>query len=67
VLQQFVKVYNTVHTANGMAPAVVTYKHVLEIWTRIHDRRSRVRVGKVKFNLGQHVIISKEKMKFAKA
>ena len=49
-----------------MAPAAVTDKHVLEIWTRMKDRKCRVRVGKVKFNVGQHVRISKEKMKFAK-
>ena len=46
-----------------MAPVDVTDKHVLEIWTRM---RSRVRVGKFNFNVGQHVRIIKEKMKFAK-
>ena len=30
------------------------------------DSNERVRVGKVKFNVGQHVRMSKEKMKFAK-
>ena len=43
MIQQFVKAYNTVHTADGMAPAAVTDKHVLEIWTRMNDRRSHVR------------------------
>jgi len=66
VLQQFVESYNTVHTAHGMAPATVTDKHVLAIWTRMNARRSRVRVGKVKVNVGQHARISKEKTKFAK-
>jgi len=66
-LQQFVKAYNnTVYTAHGMTPAAVTDKHVLEIWTRMNARKSRVRVGKVKFDVGQHARISKEKMKFAK-
>ena len=66
MLQQFVKAYNnTVHTAHGMAPAAVTAKHELEIWTRMNNRRSRVRVGRVQFNVGQHVRISKEKIKFA--
>ena len=59
MLQQFVKLYN-VHTAHGVAPAAVTDKHVLEIWNRMNDR-SRVRVGTVKFNVGLHVRISKEK------
>ena len=63
VLQQFVKAYNTVRTAHGMAPAAVTDKHVLDIWIRM---RSRVRVAKVKFFVGQHFRISKEKIKFAK-
>ena len=49
-----------------MADAAGTIKHILEIWTRMNDRRSRVRVGKFKFNVGQHDRISKEKMKFAK-
>ena len=62
VLQQFAKAYYTVLTAHGMAPAAVTYKDVLEIWTRV---RSRGRVGKVKFHVGQNVRINKEKMKFA--
>jgi len=31
VLQQFVKAYNTLHTAHGMATVAMTYKHVLEI------------------------------------
>ena len=48
-----------------MAPAAVTDKHVLEILTRMNGRRSRVDVRRVKFNVGQHVRISKEKMKFA--
>ena len=65
VLQQFVKSYNTVYTAHGMAPAAVIEKHFLVLWTRMNDRRSCVRVGKVEFNVGQHVR-SKEKMKFAK-
>ena len=67
MLQQFVKAYNnTVHAAHGMAPAAVTDKHVLELWTRMNARNSRVRVGNVKFDVGQHARISKEKIKFAK-
>ena len=67
VLQQFVRAYNnTVHTALGMAPAAVTDKHVLEIWTRMSETRSRVHLGRVKFKVRQHVRISKEKMRFAK-
>ena len=62
-LQQFVESYKTVHTAHGMAPAAGTDKHVLAIWTRM---MSRVRVGKVNFDVGQHVRISKKKMKFSK-
>ena len=32
----------------------------------MNRRRRRIRVAKVKFSVGQHVRISKEKMKFAK-
>ena len=66
VLQQFVKAYKAVNSALGMAPAVVTDKHILEIWTRLNDMRSRVPVGRDKFNVGQLVKISKEKIKFTK-
>ena len=44
-LQQFLKAYNnTVHTAHSMAPIAVTDKHVLEIWTPMNGRRTRVHV-----------------------
>jgi hypothetical protein len=46
-----------------MDPAAVTDKQVLEIWPRMNKKRSRVRVGIVKFRVG-HVRI--KKMKFAK-
>jgi hypothetical protein len=49
-----------------MAPAAVTDKQVLDIWTRTNDKRSRVRIGKVKFRAVQRVIISNEKIKFLK-
>ena len=49
-----------------MAPSAVTDGHVLEIWTRMNRKRSRARVGRVRFRVGQHVRISNEKMKFAK-
>ena len=63
VLQQSVKACNnTVHTSLGMAPTAVTAKNVIEIWTRMNDRRTRVRVGRVKFNVEQYVRISKEKI-----
>ena len=32
----------------------------------MNEKRSRVRFGRVKFRVGQHVRISKEKMRFAK-
>jgi hypothetical protein len=64
VLQQFVKAYNTVHTTHGTATAALTCKPVLEIWTRMNDRRCRVRLGRVKFNVGQRVRIIMDKMKF---
>ena len=49
-----------------MAPSRVTEAEVL-IWLRMEVRRLRVRVATAKFRVGQHVCISKEKMKFAKA
>ena len=67
VLPKFVKAFNaSVHSATGMAPARVTDSDVLAIWRRMNDKRRRVRNVKAKFMVGQHVRISKEKMKFAK-
>ena len=66
VLQQFVKAYVTVPTSIGTAPTTVTDRRIFEIWNSMNDKRSRVRLGRIKFQVGQHVRISKEKMKFAK-
>ena len=49
-----------------MAPAAVTDAHLLEIWNNMNEKRSRVRIGSVKFSVGQHVSISKKKMRFGK-
>jgi len=67
ILPQFVKGYNaTIHGTTGMAPARVTDSDVLAIWDRMNEKRSRVRTARPKLSVGQHVRISKEKMKFAK-
>jgi hypothetical protein len=67
VLQKFVKGYNaTVHSTTGKAPARVTDSDVLAIWERINEKRDRIHIAQPKFRIGQHVRISKEKIKFAK-
>ena len=68
VLPKFVKVYNeTVHSNTGIAPSRVADLDVLVIWRRMEAKRRSVRVTKAKFCVGEHVSISKEKMKFAKS
>ena len=65
VSPKFVRAYNdTVHTKTGMAPLRVTDSDVHAIWKRMNHRR--IRVAKVKFSVGQHVRINKDKMKFPK-
>ena len=65
VLQKFVDPYNdTVHSATGMAPSKVTDSDVLAIWKKMNKKIRRVRTIGAKFTVGQHVRISKEKMKF---
>jgi hypothetical protein len=67
VLDRFVKAYNdTPHTATGMAPSKVGETDVLKIWKRLNERKRRRRAVAPKFTVGQHVRISKEKMRFAK-
>jgi hypothetical protein len=68
VLPKFVKAYNdTVHSTPGMAPSRVTHADVLAIWKR-RQKESVCRVTKAPtFQMGQHVRISKEKMRIAKA
>ena len=67
VLQKFVRGYNaTVHGTTGMAPALVTDSDVLAIWQRMNARLGKIPIARLKFRVGQHVRISKEKMKFAK-
>jgi len=64
ILSKFVRAYNdTVHTTTGMALSRVTVSDFLAIWKRMSRRR--IRVTQVKFTVGQHVRISKEKMNFA--
>ncbi|GFG31344.1 hypothetical protein Cfor_03978 [Coptotermes formosanus] len=67
VLPHFIKGYNaTVHSAIRMAPANVTDKDILTIWNTLSTKHYRTRSAKSGFRVGQHVRISKEKMKFAK-
>jgi hypothetical protein len=54
-------------TQTTRQPSRVTDADVLTIWRRMECRSLLVRVAKAKFRVGQHVRISNEKMKFAKA
>ena len=68
VLHKFVKDYNdTVHITNGIAPLKFADSVILTTWKRMNAKRLRIRYVKVKFLVGQHVRISTEKLKFAKA
>ena len=67
VLPKFVKGYNdTVHSATGMTPYKVTNSDILAILNKMRPRHSFVPRASVRFRAGQHVRISKEKLKFAK-
>jgi len=66
VLPKFVRSYNdTVHSTTAMAHLRMTDSDVNAIWNW-KICHLRIRVAKVKFSVGQHVRISKEKMKFPK-
>ena len=69
VLPQFVRAYNdTVYSAIGKAPSKVTESGVLAICKKATDKNRRhVRIViAAKFHIGQHVRISKEKMRVSK-
>ena len=60
--------YNdTVHSTSGMATSRLTDSDVLAIWKRMEEARGRFRVTKATFQVGQHIRISKETKRFAKA
>jgi len=66
VLLNFVKAYNdTVHTTTGMAPSRASDSDVVIKWKRLVEKKSSIRVIRLRFRVGQHVRISKEKMKLA--
>jgi hypothetical protein len=67
VLLKFVKGYlYMIHSATGMAPSKVTDTDILKIWSKMRAKQTSVRRAPVKFKVGQHVRISKEKLKYAK-
>jgi len=49
-----------------MASSRVSDSDILAIWKRMDEKRRSIRVYRARFHVGQHVRISKEKMKFAK-
>src|SRR5215475_2964924 len=67
VLPQVVRSYNdAVHSSIGMAPSKVTDSNVLAIWQRLNKKSSKIKTALPKFRVGDHVRISKQKMRFAK-
>jgi transposase len=67
VLPKFVKGYNyTAHSTTGMAPSKLTDTDTLKIWRKMRAKHNSLRRAPVKFKVGRHVRISKEKLKFAK-
>ena len=68
VLPKFVIGYNaSIHSTTGIAPSSVRDTDVLAIWNRMKEKADKAkRLDKLKFRVGQHVRISKEKVKFAK-
>jgi len=62
-----VRGYNaTVHSTTGMPPARVTDSDILTIWQIMSQKQGKIPIAQPRFRVGQHLRISKEKMKFAK-
>ena len=67
MLPKFVRGYNdTVHSTTSMEQFKVTDSDIHAIWSKMRSKRSSIRRTAVRFSVGQHVRISKEKLKFAK-
>ena len=67
VLPKFVRGYtDTVRSATGMATSKVTDSDILAIWNKMRSKHSSIQRAAVRFSMGQHVRISKEKLKCAK-
>jgi hypothetical protein len=67
VLEPLVRGYNAaVHSTTGMAPVEVSDSDILAIWEKMNEKRGRISIAQPKLRVGQHVRISKEKIKFAK-
>jgi transposase InsO family protein len=67
VLPKFVRAYNkTVHRSTGMGPLNVTDSDVLAKWKRMKEKSSKIRTAKPRLRVGQHVRITKAKMRFVK-
>jgi hypothetical protein len=66
VLPKFITGYNAIiHSTTGMAPGNVRDTDVLAIWNKVQKKVKRAkRLATLKFRVGQHVRISKEKVKF---
>jgi hypothetical protein len=57
---------NSRHSTIGIPPSKVNPTNIYSVWQRINARRSKIPQGVVKFKVGDHVRITKEKIKFAK-
>jgi transposase InsO family protein len=67
ILNDLVTGYNTsVHSTLGMPPADVSPGNIYTVWKRVNNLQARIPVGQVKFGVGEHVRISKQKVLFAK-
>jgi hypothetical protein len=65
VLPKFINVYNgTINRTTGMAPSKVMDTDIFKIWRKMRAKHNSTRRAPVKFKVGQHFRISKEKIKF---
>lgn len=64
--QKFVSSYDvTVHGTTGMALSKVTDSEIIAIWNEMRSKQCSVLRASVRFSVGQHDRVSKEKLNFA--
>jgi len=66
VINNLLASYNSVHSTIAMPPSKVSPSNIYSVWRKVNSLRVKIPHGRVKFNVGELVGITKQKVAFAK-